>query len=316
MIIRDVVGVEQTKGLFGVEVEVEGIGISGRTPSGWERHDDGSLRGESHEFVFSTPLDFDECQKSIQELYSFISKEGGRILDSVRAGVHVHLNVQERTPIDLMKIIVLYTCLESVFSKLAGEGRSGNLFCLQAHDAEFYTQQIIHSIEAADLRHLNSNNLRYSALNPTSLYKFGSLEFRSLRTPVSPDKILLWVEAIYNLYRSIDRFVDPTEIIYAMSGDGYTPFIESVLGQHITKGIKWEDYDVREGILQAQQMAFSCDDWGSFNDKFSKKKKENYEANWGVYPGGPRDAAGVTNIDLDTLRTMVEQFNNIGGRNG
>lgn len=95
-------------GLLGVEVEVETL--KGELPrihddlAAWNVTHDGSLRGESAEYVFKEPL-------------------------GPRASVHVHVNVLEMTKQQLDNFLYSYLLLEDVLMSFCGEGREGNRFC-------------------------------------------------------------------------------------------------------------------------------------------------------------------------------------------
>jgi hypothetical protein len=67
MLVRDIFALDKTEGLIGLEIEVEANNLPDRVP-GFHREYDGSLRGESAEFVFRGPVGRKEAEDRVQEL--------------------------------------------------------------------------------------------------------------------------------------------------------------------------------------------------------------------------------------------------------
>src|SRR5690349_22399742 len=141
------VGVKETKGDIGIEIEVEGNKFPKhayegydavdpeRIPKQWDYHRDGSLRGEDNaEYVLKKPLKFSEVPKAINDLWQMFS-DYGTVLDvSNRTSVHVHLNVQDFYINRLCSFAAMYLSVEDILTGWCGDHRVGNLFCLRAKD--------------------------------------------------------------------------------------------------------------------------------------------------------------------------------------
>src|SRR3990167_10246395 len=84
------------KGLFGLEVEVEGPRLGQKVP-GWKVVADGSLEAGS-EFIFNGPCDKEETFARIAALNEAYKEEGIAPTFSIRTSVHVHLNVHDLPP--------------------------------------------------------------------------------------------------------------------------------------------------------------------------------------------------------------------------
>ena len=98
-------------GDFGVEVEVEATSFDTMPRLNcWKSVHDGSLRGESAEFVFRNPLPLDKTIGEVVKLYSYLKECG--IKDSGRAGVHVHVNVNTLTVVQLLNLIAMWMIVE------------------------------------------------------------------------------------------------------------------------------------------------------------------------------------------------------------
>jgi len=274
---------KSTKGEIGIEIEVEGNkfpkppgyegthhAVSLPDTKYWSYVHDGSLRGQDNaEYVLTKPVMFSEMEGAIGELFGRLQKFGSVIEDSNRTSVHVHLNCQSFHFNRLTSLMALYFTFEEVLTEWCGEHRVGNLFCLRAKDAPAIVTQIkrfIRSDGRSDLR----DHLHYAGLNANALFKFGSLEFRSLRGVSDPSIILDWVGILERLYHLSAEFQDPRDICAMFSGEGPLAFFDSILGDKssvIRKGISFNDDQIREsmydGIRLAQDLCY-CRDWDRF----------------------------------------------------
>src|SRR5690606_7279420 len=90
--VRYLFGLPPTEGMFGIEIEVEGA----RFPivPAWEKKTDGSLRGESAEYVLSHPLDKEPAVEALNALAKAFAENKTVRNYSYRTSVHVHVNVQ------------------------------------------------------------------------------------------------------------------------------------------------------------------------------------------------------------------------------
>ena len=249
-------------GLFGVEVEVEVESLSTMPLlNAWHQTEDGSLRGESAEFVFKRPLDFDSTVKEVCTLYNYLNECG--VKDTGRAGIHVHLNVNGLTTVQLINLITLWMIVEETAVKWCGPSRKGNLFCLTNSEAYGNVIALIRSVESNDFRpFLKGDGFRYSALNLCSLWKYGSVEFRCLGTPTEVGPVLEWIRFINKLYEACQKWDNPATLMLAMSAGGYAEFIKQLFDSPVVSGITQKD--LREGVNNAQMVAFARD-WATFD---------------------------------------------------
>lgn len=228
---------------FGVEVEFEGSGITANslyihTTKTWKVVPDGSLRGESFEAVMRKPLGLAETCTAVKELYTLTTNNGAKIHDSMRAGLHVHLNCQNITMKRLFTFMTAYYCLEDLIVDYLGEERAGNLFCLRLSDAEdlsFAVETAIACKNIMNSNHFTNDNLRYAAMNLVSLSKFGTLEFRAMRTPTSPEPVIEWLKILDHMFINVKKFNDPAELVSAMSANGEKEVISALLPEDFAK---------------------------------------------------------------------------------
>jgi len=276
--VREIFGVNQTKGEVGIEVELEGRNVlMDNILPFWLYHADGSLRGESAEYVLTKPVNRDKVPEALNSLFSTLKKHGTRIRnDSPNTSVHVHLNVQEWS---LKKVYNLITCwyiFEKMLVKWCGEEREGNLFCLRGQDAEAILQRYASAVRYSRYNTIvDADGLRYAAFNPTSMGKFGSVEFRSLAGVYDEDIIRTWTEILLELKDFAERFDAPPDIIIEMSRCGADEFLRMVFPKHwrtLTEG-DYKTY-MKEGMRLIQGVAYAVN-WerGELTDV--KKKQLN-----------------------------------------
>lgn len=256
--VREALRLKKTAGDVGVEIEVEGWSLPRATPL-WRREDDTSLRGESGEYVLDRPVPIGKLDEAFKELEDAFTKSHAEVVPTYRAGVHVHVNVQELTTTQLFNYIVLFLILEETLVEFCDNTRQGNHFCLRAKDAGYLTKTIWDACEKGDMQFLNTENIRYSAMNLSSLFKYGSIEFRSLESTRDFDKIKLWCNILYQLKEAAITYTDPISVITDISLNGNEAFVKHTLKQyspHITSKSDWMK-KLKEGVRNAQDIAFS-----------------------------------------------------------
>lgn len=208
-----------TSGEVGVEIEVEGNSLPRDLGAYWRVEEDGSLRGESAEYVLKKPLKISEVGKAIKFLVDSLNENDSEVYSSVRAGVHVHINVQDLNEVELSNFITAYMILEHALVGWCGKHREGNLFCLRVEDAEFLLEKIRAVFLRLDCRLFEDDNIRYSSLNLKALAQYGSLEFRSMRTPTDFSLILDWVEVLHTIKKQSIKYKSPIDLVYASIED-------------------------------------------------------------------------------------------------
>jgi hypothetical protein len=249
-------------GELGIEIEVEGhkklpVALDNTY---WKVLNDGSLRGEAKEYVFSAPEERETGYELINSLYLLLE---GKMLDSMRAGVHVHVNCQALTVRQLFTVMAAYYCLENLLTEDAGEERQGNLFCLRLSDADYVNTGLMSCLAQRDFTSDGgifwNENLRYSAMNLVSLSKFGSLEFRALRTPLQASKVIEWADTFLTLKdNAVKEFSSPLDLLSSMSANGGVEVVKKLLGVHAKKQISKPNFEesLYEGIRQIQHWVF------------------------------------------------------------
>ena len=254
----------KTSGDLGIEIEIEGENLPHLTKY-WRTERDGSLRGESAEYVLSKPLTRLGARNALKYLDKKYIDSDTVVHDSVRAGVHVHVNVQDISVVELFSFITSYVILEDLLVNYCGEYREGNLFCLRIRDADYLMYCLEQAAKDKNYNALHTDALRYASMNVKSLHQYGSLEFRAMRGTRDLGVIDNWANILLNLRNVAKEFQSPKDIIKFYEEHGAESFLERFLGvykeevsNHLTK-----EYNLQDGIVRAYDLATNTD-WESF----------------------------------------------------
>jgi len=264
--VSDLVGAgAKYKDHIGVEIELEHAEMPRQLEPPlrgiWREEGDGSLRMNGVEYVLKTPKSPELAKKAVSSLGGFIDSYT-KVIDEGRAGVHIHVNVSDLTVREMVNLVALWHCVEPTVVNWCGEHRKGNLFCLRLKDAEYIVDRLTLALEGEDLRHLNTDEIRYAAVNLKSVVQYGSLEFRCMRSDGSWEDINLLIDLLMRL-KGLARQVDnPVQVVADSSASGYRVFLEEVLGEFSGMFERTPDFEqeVYEAIRRIQQYAY-CKEW-------------------------------------------------------
>lgn len=254
-----------TKGDVGIEIELEGDNL----PSGeqvhpyWRREHDGSLRPspDAAEYVFRKPLKEDKAKEALGVMSEKFRELNTTDCESGRAGVHVHVNCQQLMVHELANFICLYLVMEDLLVRFCGDDRVGNLFCLRAADAEYLITSLHQAFSSQDLTQLNSDEFRYASMNVKSLFQYGSLEFRAMRSTLDMQVIEQWMGILLRLREAAKEYEDPCHIMFSISNEGPNDFCRRVLGDYADSLIDLGgcEFEVMQNMRNIQDIAYLVD---------------------------------------------------------
>lgn len=253
------------EGLLGVEVEVEGVNLPLIQSDDWRTEQDHSLRGESREYVMREPRSLDETITCINTLKE--SLVNSTYYETPRAGVHVHVNVQNLTVVELYNAITATYLLETILTKYCGPHREGNLFCLRVCDAEYQATMVEQSAIEHNLHVLDTEQIRYSALNLNALRKYGSIEYRAMRSTADFEVLKVWCNVLHNIRTQCTSFESPLDIV-SMAMEAPESFAHRLLGEFAGELLK--DVDIQAELdvgLEYVLPIVHAVDWNSFDEK-------------------------------------------------
>ena len=257
----------KTSGDLGVEVEVEGVDLP-RPDKYWITEHDGSLRGEAREYVLKKPMSAEGVAAALTYLDKCYIDEGTEVFESVRAGVHVHVNVQDLTVVQLYTFMTAYIILEDLLTKFCGEYREGNLFCLRVRDADYLLYMLERVAVNKEYNAFNTDMLRYAAMNVKSLSTYGSLEFRAMRGTRDLLVINSWANILMGIRDKAKEFESPKALVEWIKVNSMDLFLELFLGDYLTEVVKSCDGkpDLLGGFSNAYHLATNPD-WESYKTK-------------------------------------------------
>lgn len=239
--ICEILGLNTVSGDLGIEIEVEGNReFPSEGPDNWRAEPDGSLRGNSMEYIIESPIKLDEVSSHIDALLEMFAERKIKVHDSFRAGVHVHLNVQQLTPYQLGTLAAVYYTLETALVRFCGPTREGNYHCLRREDAEYSYIALCDTLRTGDFEILATDNLRYASLNLRAISRYGSLEFRSMATRPGFQQILPWCTIISRMRDYAVKCPNRQELAYDFSVKGYKLWAEDIIGEDMFKLIEYE----------------------------------------------------------------------------
>jgi hypothetical protein len=253
----------------GIEIEMEGADLV-KGPVGWETTSDGSLRGESCEWVLSRPQSEEDSFILLDRLQAHLTKHLSILRPSDRCGVHIHVNVQDMLTEDVIKFAILYLVLEDLMVEWCGEDREGNLFCLRAQDAEYIVKCLLEAKKKGTFTKIAGQDIRYASMNITSLMKYGSLEFRAMRTPKDFNRIKTWIKMLLAIKRAATTYKTTEEIIELISMRGGRFFLRSIFGELASE---FTNVRLNDRIITAARRVQDV----AFAEKWKPKKKAGIE---------------------------------------
>jgi len=270
---------KEQDGEIGLEIECEGMNLFSAPISWWGTHVDHSLRAyKDHqpiEYVLRKPVSRTDVPKALTYLSRKLKEVGSNVVDSHRTSVHVHVNCQKLTFKEVIQYWAVYAIFEELLVEFSGSDRRGNLFCLRAKDAEHFIQLLEAGLQQNDYTSIFDKDVRYTACNMASLYKFGSIEFRSMRGTVDQELIQLWVDILLLLRDKALEYKDPQDIVKDFEKYGPEFFLKKITSSRldIYNLLKsFPDYTRKmwDGLRLMRDVAYAI----SWEERIQYKEKE------------------------------------------
>jgi hypothetical protein len=218
-------------GDIGLELEMEGQGdfpgagylekvIAPATKSSWVAKADGSLRGDSREYVFSAPCVVQDIPFMVNGLFETLNKVRVKLDNSNRCSTHVHLNMKGYKINQLTSILILWYAFEEALINWCGEMRKTNHFALGQRDSLSTPQAWTRFLKTGEWPH-HDGGLKYSAMNILPLFRLGSFEIRCGPSPDTPEIPIEWATAVYYLSKyAANNYQNPMTFAYDLSEKG------------------------------------------------------------------------------------------------
>lgn len=189
----------------GVEIEMENLAtnyMSRVDLQNWERKSDGSLRGNSREFVFDKPLRGDVVIAALESLSSAFEDERFEKHKTLRTSMHVHVNMLNVNRTQLLAVLIAALLADKALFNMTEENRQYLGYCRESEEALISTISYLHmEPENPDEIRLYSAGNRYYSMNAAALSKYGTIEFRHFSTPVDIEEAVKNINACLTVKR-------------------------------------------------------------------------------------------------------------------
>lgn len=227
-------------GDVGLEIEAEGAGMEVMESRVWKSDDDGSLRGvfpdSRHEFILKKPIKWANVPAALDELVE--AQKDAKFKFSFRTSVHVHVNAQDLTYVQLLNLIYTYVLLEQPLIDFCGDSRKANRFCLRLRDADGLIGELSNVFQdQTRLVNVPRDTMRYASINLEAFRKYGSIEFRAMRGTMDTKVILRWVNMLRRLKDYAIMAESPMKIHECLRDIGAEAFMNGVMGEY-AEGLK------------------------------------------------------------------------------
>lgn len=171
----------------GVEIEMENLAVNYMSRADlayWERKTDGSLRGQSREFVFSAPLKGDTVIKALENLSDAFTDGMFVQHKTLRTSMHIHVNMLNVNRLQLMSVMIAALLADKALFNLTDDNRKYLGYSRESEEALAGTIGYLHDDgQTEDEIRLYAPDTRYYSMNASALSKYGTLEFRHFATP-------------------------------------------------------------------------------------------------------------------------------------
>lgn len=280
--IRQMAKTKKQTGNVGIEIECEVQHELNETWNSkyWILHNEGSLRGLGYEFVLNNPLTIKDIKEALNEWQELCKHYRIRFVpESKRTSVHVHVNVQEYTILQVFNILCAYWLCEPLLLNICGKARKGNLFCLDVNSADACHNQLIKNLKSGGyFQGFSRDSFRYSAINLEALYKFGSLEFRTMRGTQDIALIESWATELHRMVTNAAEFKTPHNIIEMILSSKYSQFLLKLFSEPFVRQLKYLQPNWKEKIDQNTMLVLDVlnakDTWDPKTEAEILKKKE------------------------------------------
>lgn len=235
-----------TKDAVGVEIEMEGVDREAEElleDSLWIITEDGSLKNQGAEFIFSEPFAGDAITQALEEMRTYLGTKSGQKCEATdRCSVHVHVDIRDLTPKQLYKYLLLYVLYEKQLYEVAGSNRAKNNNCLPVSTADTFMRAVnifkddqvsidrVHEAVRACGKYVGCNVKSITYGYDLDDRPRGSVEFRMHRGTKDVDEIRYWITLLLRMKAFARSDFDPDEIAHQFSALGPEKYTEQVFG--------------------------------------------------------------------------------------
>lgn len=262
---------KKMKGDIGLELEIEFN--AKETPilenvGAWRPVHDDSLRN-GMEYITRAPLKIgDEFHEKVKVMTDELNKK--KVELSHRCSVHVHRNVLDFTPIEVLNTLLAYWIIEAPLLNFCGKNRRKNLFCVGVNEANGVISMLCSSIlEDKIPLEFSEERCKYGGQNLNAISRLGSIEYRGMRGSTDPDLITLWATTLYELGERARKFSDPAALMDFYLDSEKDQFLQTMLpAEFINHIAETQDYVslINANVEHLIPLAYCVEDWKAWED--------------------------------------------------
>lgn len=250
----------------GLEIELEGFKYynSYKLESElWSVKEDGSLRDNGKEFIFSLPLNGKDIETALEIFDIWVKKYTENFsapIVSERCSIHVHVDVRDLERKELYMFMMYYLSLERLLFVYSGKGRYENNYCTPIHlSSDFESRLSRLNSGSSDNFVMALDSSKYAAANTTSVRERGSVEIRTHEGTYDIDRILEWIYILLSIKKaSRNNNIPFQDFPVLVSDTGPIEFIRQIFGDEITDKLTYQgfQFDLWKGIRDAQDVIY------------------------------------------------------------
>lgn len=227
--------------LLGVEIELENIPeeYKENVKGYWQHHKEGSLRNGGAEYTFHKPWAGETVVDAFKSLNQFFVENKLKPDCSVRTSTHIHVNIDNMTEDQFIKMMALYILFERYIFKAYAAQRESSHYCVPLSQCEELIKILCNFQKSKnwgafinDIKHYGDN--RYSALNLLAVTKFSSVEFRHFGGTIDEETLLTYCNLVLALKKYAMEYDKSLEdMLYEVSIKGKEAFTSAVFPKEI-----------------------------------------------------------------------------------
>lgn len=336
---EDLIWVLNENGNIGIEIELENIRNTrmgrARTPNApfniggvWKCVEDGSLRNRGAEFVSDVLWGKDLTDALKYLLEDYLPNREQPVLSS-RCSMHIHMDVRDLNILQLQRLLQFYLIFEKVLFNYVGD-RENNEYCIPYYSSvagQLQLSKIMHpksdinimidkGVDEASIEWIESQFIKYMALNLRPFCRAGSIEFRHSSATLNMEAVKDWINILYCLKKFAIEYDGETEPYENFSVIGPYGFFREVFGEYADKldypdiaSDLWEGCRVAQDTYNLMALGQVKVDYNKiingFINKFYKKdykSKENKKSK-------PRLDIPTPEENMDRLRHNYQHIN-------
>jgi hypothetical protein len=194
----------------GIELEIEGSPTRQGFPTIFEMTNDGSLRNGGVEVRCRRPISGRKLEVGVNKLCSWLETSGYSL--SERCSTHIHLDVTDMTPQQILNLVCISVMLEPVMFKLFGNTREANIFCMRTDMGTTNYTNIIQCLSMKEhLCHISWS--KYAAVGLFRIRDLGTVEYRMFTPIVRAYDYIRVINLLFAMKHQAMTMPSPKDII-------------------------------------------------------------------------------------------------------